>query len=233
MKRTLDHPTLHAYSAKLSTFAKIAAVVALLAVCLGTAAPARAAVTFGASVTNANGTLSTTLTWDAPGASGCTASGHPSWTGAKAASGSLALPPITLSGTYALTIACTKPTVTTAVITWKAPTANSDGTAYTNPKGFRIFYNTGGENMVTATGGQMRQINTPAATTYTVTGLTPGTWSFGVAALNANDVESSVETRTDADVPLSKVITASAVENASVSLTVNPIPGQVSGVAVQ
>lgn len=173
---------------------------------------AQAAVTFGASVTNANGSLTTTLTWDAPGASSCTGSGHPSWDGDKLASGSQALPEITLSGTYSLTLSCMFAGDRTARLTWTPPTQNTDGSALTNLAGYRVYHSTD-------------QATLGAATAIPVTGtehlfsdLAPGTWYFGVVAVNGQGVASAMSNVT------SKTTTDTVSEAQSVTLTVNPVP---------
>jgi hypothetical protein len=202
------------------------AVLALLLFALCLAGIARADVTFGASVTNANGSLSTRLTWStSPVATGCQASGHPSWTGTKAASGTLDLPAITLSGTYNLTLSCTRTGDTSALVRWTAPITNTDGTALapcasgvtsgTCLRGYRIYRRVGSIDM---NGAEMTEISDPATLTRAYSNLVAGTHNFAAEAFNANGVPSALT-------PIaSKVISATAVENASVTLTVNPIP---------
>ncbi len=222
MRRTLDDSEIHEYGTKLGTFTRVALLAVLCAMAVGFAAPADAAVTFGASVTNANGSLSTTLTWSAPGASGCTASGHPSWTGAKAASGSLDLPPITLSGTYALTLSCTTPGNATTTVFWTLPTTNTDGTALTNLKGIRVNYGTSPTAL-----DQIKATDSATATSTVVGDLAPGTWYFVIRAYNTAGVDSAPTAP-----PATKTVTAAAVQNASVSLTVNPIPNNPTALRV-
>lgn len=181
----------------------------------------QAAVTFGASVTNANGTLSTVLTWNAPGASGCTASGHPSWSGAKPSSGTLALPAITMSGTYSLTLSCTTPGNASTVINWTLPTANTDGTALTDLAGSRVVYGRTATQL-----DQVRQVSPALASSQSVGDLAAGAWFFAVVVTNAAGVDSALSNIA------TKTITSTAVENASVTLTVNPIPRAPTGVTV-
>lgn len=184
---------------------------------------ASAAVTFGASVTNANGSLSTRLTWDAPGATGCTASGHPSWTGAKPASGSLDLPPITLSGTYSLTLSCATAGNGQTLVKWTAVLTNTDGTALTNLAGFKVVYGTSATAL-----SQSKAVTSATATSADMGVLPAGSYFFAVRQVNAAGVES------DNSTPLvTKTVTAASSENASVSLTVNPIPKAASAVSVE
>jgi len=177
------------------------------------AAQAASPVTFGASVTNANGELSTVLTWDAPGASACVGSGHKNWNGDKLASGTQQLPTIALSGTYPLTLTCSFPGDTTAKVSWVPPTKNTDGSALTNLAGYRIVYGTAPGALT-----QVEAIDNPAVASRNINDLAPGTWYFAVKAVNALGVESSLSN------VASKVITAAYSESASVSLTVNPVP---------
>jgi hypothetical protein len=192
-------------------------------------------VTFGASVTNANGTLNTTLTWSTtPAATSCTASGHSSWTGTKAASGSLALPAIALSGTYNLTLTCNWPGNTSAIVSWTRPTTNTDGSALALcpvpvPSsgaclaGYRVFK----DETADIASPEAQLVNTPSALTHTWTNISPaGTYYFAVEVFNANGVPSVLSN------VASKVITATASKAASVTLTVNPKPSPPTAVTV-
>jgi hypothetical protein len=192
-------------------------------------------VTFGASVTNANGSLSTRLTWSTtPAANSCTASGHASWTGQKPASGTLDLPAITTSGTYQLSLNCAWPGDTTATVSWTPPTTNTDGSALarctsqtaTGPclLQFRVYR----ANDVNGAGEESRLINDRNATSYAWTQLPLGTHWFTATAINANGAES------DLALPrLSKTITGSVNRTAGVTLTVNPKPAANTGLGVQ
>lgn len=225
MKRTLNDHQLNDYAAKLSTLWKVVAVAVLIAVGLSFTTRADAAVTFSASVTNANGTLSTVLTWASPGANGCTASGHPSFTGAQPATspvGGFPLPPITLSGTYTLTLSCTKPGDTTATVSWTPPTTNTDGTSLTNLAGYEFW--SGITSDVTA---EPVRSTSPGQTSKVYTGLSAGPHFFALKACNAVSVCSALTP------VVSKMITATAVENGSVTLTVNPIPNSAAGIKVE
>ena len=179
-------------------------------------------VTFTASVTNANGSLTTALNWSSPAGATCVGAGHPAWNGDKAASGTQTLPAITLSGTYSLTISCSTPGVTTATVSWTPPTTNTDNTPLTNLAGFRVVYGTSPTAL-----NQTVEIANPLAVSRIITGLTPGTWFFAVRAYNSLGVESDMSN------VVSKVTTAARVDNGSVSLTVNPIPNSPSGLTVE
>jgi hypothetical protein len=196
-------------------------------------AQAQPAVTFGASVTSAAGELTTRLTWSTtPTAASCTAAGHPSWTGSKAASGALDLPAITLSGTYSLTLSCTWPGDSQARLTWTAPTTNTDGGALakcasqtaTGPclRSFIVH-----RGLSAGTLSDARAVDDRNAVAYTWTGLAAGTHFFAVEAVNGDGVRSEPST------VVSKVISATQTRNESVTLTVNPKPNTVSGLEVE
>lgn len=173
-------------------------------------------MTFASSVTNAAGSLNTTLTWSStPAASSCIASGSPAWTGEQGASGTKALPTITLSGTYQLKLDCSWAGDTTATVTWTIPTTNTDGSALTNLAGFQVFRRMNNPDL---NGGEMTPVNDPKATTYVFKNLLPGTHYFGVQAVNADGVPSMMSNVAN------KVISGTTAQSASVTLTVNPKP---------
>jgi hypothetical protein len=184
-------------------------------------------VTLTPSVTSGNGSLSTSLTWSTtPAAASCTASGHASWTGTKAASGTLALPAITLSGSYNLTLACTWPGVTGTTITWVSPTTNTDGSnlpkcANADAPGnclafFHVYRRVGSPDL--STGAEVTPVRDPNATSRAYTALGAGTHYFAVEAFNGNGVPSVLSAVT------TRVITAAVTRTESVTVTVNPKP---------
>lgn len=136
------------------------------------------------TTTAANGQVTPALTWSTtPVASSCVASGDPAWTGTKAASGTLALP--ATGDPKAYTLACAFPGSTSVSLRWVAATTNTDGSAYTNPKGTLIAFGTSAAALTSS-----RMVNQPSATTATVTDLTPGTYFFCVKHVNATDMQS-------------------------------------------
>lgn len=205
------------------------ALIALLALLTAPAFAAEPAITFGASVTNANGSLSTRLTWStSPVATSCTASGHAAWVGSKAPSGALDLPAITLSGTYQLSLSCTWAGDTQAALTWTAPTQNTDGSAYANPGGYRVYYGATSAAVQSAATPN-RIISNPATLTTQYTGLAAGQHCFAVTAFNA--ATPPVES---AKTPSAcKTTTDAVAQSSSVSLTVNPIPNAPASLTVQ
>lgn len=85
----------------------------------------------------------------------------------------------------------------TATITWTPPTENTDGTAYTDPGGFKIYYGNTGQPLTTV-------VDIPDTTntinTRVIDNLAPGDWSFAMTAYNSSGGES---TQTN---PISKTI---------------------------
>jgi hypothetical protein len=72
-----------------------------------------------------------------------------------------------------------------ATLSWTPPTTNSDGSALTDLAGYRLYWGpTQGSYSNNAS------LNGAGLTSYVVTGLTPGTWYFAMAALNASGTES-------------------------------------------
>jgi len=65
-------------------------------------------------------------------------------------------------------------------LNWTPPTANTDSTALTNLAGYTIIYGTSASSLT-----QTVQVPNASATSYTVTGLTSGTWYFSVISYNS------------------------------------------------
>lgn len=198
------------------------AALVILGMLIGRAAHAQSEpMTFAASVTEADEVLTTTLTWEAPGASSCVADGHPAWTGEKPAAGVLELPSITLSGTYSLTLTCTWPADSQAKLTWTNPATNTDGTPFANPKAIRVVWGLAPDQLSSVI--DLPLVAGALASSHTLTGLTPGTWYFAVRAVNSLDRESDLSNIA------SKVITGEQSRERSLSLTVNPVPSAATG----
>jgi hypothetical protein len=73
-----------------------------------------------------------------------------------------------------------------AVLSWTAPTENTDGTQLTNLAGYRIAYGTSANALT-----QTVQVANPSVTNYTMTNLSPGTYYFSVRAYTNNGTESA------------------------------------------
>jgi hypothetical protein len=71
------------------------------------------------------------------------------------------------------------------LVSWAAPTANTDGTPLSNLAGYRLYYWVG---MAKRT---VTDIPDPSALTYTIQNLGHGTWSFCMTAYNTEQTESS------------------------------------------
>ena len=192
----------------------------LLIGALLTAGVAQATTTFTAEITNANGQLTPKLAWSS-NLSTCEASGHPTWTGNKPASGTATLPAITMSGTYTLKLTCTGTADSSATVTWTLPAQNTDGSALTNLASTKVYYGTEMGALTTS-----RTVAVPATTTA-FTGLAPGTWRFQASAVNASGVESA------RSAVVQKVIGTAPQDAETVTLIVNPIPMAPTGVTVQ
>ena len=70
---------------------------------------------------------------------------------------------------------------------WSAPTENTNGTAVTPLTGYTIYYGT--------TAGALTQsvvVSGASTLTYTISGLTAGTWYFAVAADAADGTQSAM-----------------------------------------
>lgn len=160
------------------------------------------------------------LTWStAPAAQSCTAAGGTGWAGTKAASGTQTLAAISTTTSYSIT--CTWPGDVTALVSWTAPTTNTDGTPYTNPNGFRIQYGTAANALNTST-----YISDSAARTWRSPTLTPGTWFFGVRAVNAQGLESDLSN------VASKVITAATNQSRTLEVAIR-FPSTPTGLTVE
>ena len=73
----------------------------------------------------------------------------------------------------------------TAILTWKPPALNEDGSALADLAAFKVYWGT-----TPGTYSQSTKISSATARSYTVSGLTKGTWYFVVTALNSKGVES-------------------------------------------
>jgi hypothetical protein len=158
------------------------------------------------------------LTWTTtPAAGSCAASNG--WTGTKAAAGTELLAAINATKSY--TLVCTWPGIQTATVTWTAPTQNTDGSAYTNPNGYRIQYGTAAANL-----DRSVYPTNLTATTWTSPTLAAGPWFFGVRAVNAQGLES------DLSEVKSKVLTASASQTRTLEVAIK-FPNPPTAVTVE
>lgn len=149
-----------------------------------------------------------TVTWTSSGVTACTAGGG--WSGTKETSGSETLPAIDRSASYSLL--CTTATGQ-AVLTWTAPTENTNGTPLTDLAKYRIYTADTATNL-----GATQPVEVPASVrTYTFPTLPQGTKFFAVTAVSAADIESALSN------VVSKNITgSSATDQAAVEVTPRP-----------
>lgn len=175
-------------------------------------------LTFTAQVTAGAGSVVPVLTWSTtPAADSCTASGTTDWTGTKTASGTATLPAITTARTY--NFQCTW--LGSIKLSWTPPTLNTDNTPFTNPAGYRIYY-----GQVIGNLNQVLAINDPAAVRTTITGLTAGSWSFRVTAINTKGVESDRS-------PIVTGPVTTGVVTKQLTITVDPKPATMAAPVIE
>jgi hypothetical protein len=95
---------------------------------------------------------------------------------------SSALPPfaITVGGTAQASSG-------SAILEWTDPTQNTNGSALTNLAGVHIYYGTS----ASALNNELTVAN-PSETSYTISGLSAGTWYFGATAYTTAGVQSAM-----------------------------------------
>ena len=140
----------------------------------------------------------------------------PSWASFSIASGALSgTPTSTNAGTYSsivisvsdghtsaalapFSINVTQPPTSTgsATLTWTAPTTNTDGSALTDLAGYHIYYGSSPSALSTVV-----NIANAGATSYTVSGLTSGTWYFAVNAYTTSSQDSSLSNTGSKSIP--------------------------------
>ena len=82
-----------------------------------------------------------------------------------------------------------------ATLDWLPPTENNDGTALTNLAGYTVYYGTDRNDL-----SQSVKVSNPGLASYSVTGLTSGTWFFAVTSYSADGVESTRTTTVSATI---------------------------------
>ena len=166
---------------------KILLIIAALCLCSLSYAQNAGDFTLKTQV-NGDNTLTPTLTWNtSPEATNCVASGDAAWEGPKAGSGTVTLDPFPTSTPKSYGLVCYWPDDTQALLTWTAPTEYTDGTTLTNLAGYRVFWGQAAGQLT-----ETAQVNDPAATSYTVTNLSPATWYFGIRAFTTQGAESAM-----------------------------------------
>ncbi len=73
-----------------------------------------------------------------------------------------------------------------AILSWTAPTQNTDGSALSSLASYKILYGQSAANL-----DQSVTVNNPSVTQYQIDNLQSGTWYFSVVAINSTGTESS------------------------------------------
>jgi hypothetical protein len=84
-------------------------------------------------------------------------------------------------------VAVTQATTGSAALSWAQPTEDTNGTALTTLTGYTIYYGTSESSLT-----QSAAVSGQSTTSYTVTGLTAGTWYFAVAADASDGTQSAM-----------------------------------------
>lgn len=224
--RGLSTDRLDEYGVKLKSFAKVTLITLLIAAAFSVfSAPADAqTLTYTLKTSSADGkSVTPELTWStAPAGAICTAVAVPAaakWSGPLNSSGTKLVDPITATNSFS--IGCNWAGSLTAHVIWTAPTTNTDGSAYTNPGGYRIVYGTSADNL-----DRTIYLQDPAVRAWDSPTLTAGNWYFGVIAFNALGLEGAVSTIA------SKTLTVGVSQNRTIEVVVK-FPGQPTGVAAE
>ncbi len=88
---------------------------------------------------------------------------------------------------FTITVAAQSGGTSTGSVTlsWTAPSENTDGSTLANLAGYYIYYGTSPTSLSTSV-----QLPGAGTSSYTVTGLTSGTWYFAVASYNSSGAQS-------------------------------------------
>lgn len=139
-----------------------------------------------------------TISWSSSNVTACTGSG--AWTGSEATSGAKTTGSLSKDLTFALSCTGSGGTVTQsatvtvggaaaatgdALLSWAAPTSNTNGTAV-RLSGYHLYYGNTASDLTKSVA-----ISGATNTSYEITGLTAGTWFFAVAADASDGTESA------------------------------------------
>lgn len=140
----------------------------------------------------------------------------PSWASFSIANGLLdGKPSSTQTGTYAdiiisasngqyssvlpafsITVKPASSTTGTAKVSWVLPTENANGSALTNLAGVRIYYGTSESDL-----SKSLQVSGTSTRSYTVSGLSAGTWYFGAEAYTTTGMASRLSSIVSKTIP--------------------------------
>jgi hypothetical protein len=88
---------------------------------------------------------------------------------------------------FTITVATTDSQANAVTLSWDPPTANADGTALVDLKGYKVHYGPTSRSY-----SKTVEVSNPGLTTYVVDNLPTGTYYFAVTAYNSTGVESSL-----------------------------------------
>jgi hypothetical protein len=103
-----------------------------------------------------------------------------------------------------------------AIVSWTAPTQNTDNTPLLDLRGFKIFHATTVAGLASAT---PIVINDPLAVTYTITGLPSGARYYAMKAFNSTGVDSDMSPSAT-----NVVVIPASTATANVTITTKPKP---------
>lgn len=113
------------------------------------------------------------------------------------------------AGTWVSGLTVASPIGSTATLSWTAPTLNTDGSALTNLASYNIYQG--------AT--KLASVLAPA-TSYVISGLAPGTYTWTVTAVNSAAAESAPSTPATGTVTPPVVVPSTPQAPGSVSVTI-------------
>ncbi len=88
---------------------------------------------------------------------------------------------------FTITVASSSSQANAVTLSWEAPTANADGTALVDLKGYKVHYGPSSKSY-----SKTIQVSNPGLTTYVVENLPTGKYYFAVTAYNSTGSESSL-----------------------------------------
>jgi hypothetical protein len=87
-------------------------------------------------------------------------------------------------------------TTGSATLSWTPPTQNTDGSALTNLRGYKIYWGRSSGSYTSSV-----TLSTPGLATFVVEGLTSGRWYFAASAVSSSGVESPLSNEASKTIP--------------------------------